>query len=86
MSSGARSLSDVRDTRDGNLLKFEAFRVEMPDQQFTAEVTGQTSQEALHNLAVHYGEDRYRLSPLIARRHAVGQRLSAATTLENADD
>ena len=42
--------------------------------------------EALHNLAVHYGEDRYRLSPLIARRHAVGQRLSAATTPGNPDD
>ncbi len=27
---------------------------------------------ALVNLAAHYGGDRYRLSPLIARRHAVG--------------
>ena len=34
--------------------------------------------QALQNLAAHYGDDRYRLSPLIARRHAVGQRLSAA--------
>ncbi len=32
---------------------------------------------SLHNLAAHYGEDRYRLSPLIARRYAVGQPLSA---------
>jgi 3-hydroxybutyryl-CoA dehydrogenase len=30
---------------------------------------------ALVNLAAHYGEDRYRLSPLIARRHAVGAAL-----------
>jgi 3-hydroxybutyryl-CoA dehydrogenase len=28
--------------------------------------------DVLANLAMHYGEDRYRLSPLIARRHAVG--------------
>ena len=33
--------------------------------------------DVLHNLAAHYGEDRYRISPLIARRHAVGRRLSA---------
>ena len=32
--------------------------------------------EALHNLAAHYGEDRYRLSPLIARRCASEGRLS----------
>ena len=32
--------------------------------------------EALHNLAAHYGEDRYRLSPLIARRCASGGRLT----------
>jgi 3-hydroxybutyryl-CoA dehydrogenase len=31
----------------------------------------------LHHLAQHYGEDRYRLSPLIARRHATGERLAA---------
>jgi len=31
---------------------------------------------ALVNLEAHYGEDRYRLSPLIARRHAVGATLS----------
>jgi 3-hydroxybutyryl-CoA dehydrogenase len=35
--------------------------------------------DVLHNLSLHYGEDRYRLSPLIARRHAAGQRLSAAS-------
>ena len=33
--------------------------------------------DVLHNLALHYGEDRYRLSPLIARRHAAGRRLAA---------
>jgi len=33
--------------------------------------------DVLHHLAAHYGEDRYRISPLIARRHAVGRRLSA---------
>ena len=38
--------------------------------------------DALHNLAVHYGEDRYRLSPLIARRHATGERLSAPVAPE----
>jgi 3-hydroxybutyryl-CoA dehydrogenase len=32
--------------------------------------------DTLHNLAVHYGEDRYRLSPLIARRCASEGRLS----------
>ncbi|HEX6136252.1 MAG TPA: 3-hydroxyacyl-CoA dehydrogenase family protein, partial [Casimicrobiaceae bacterium] len=32
--------------------------------------------DVLHHLAAHYGEDRYRLSPLIARRHAVGARLA----------
>ena len=37
---------------------------------------------ALHHLALHYGEDRYRLSPLIARRHATGERLSAAAETE----
>ena len=30
----------------------------------------------LLNLAAHYGEDRYRLSPLIARRHAVAAPLA----------
>jgi len=30
----------------------------------------------LLNLAAHYGEDRYRLSPLIARRHAAGASLA----------
>ena len=33
--------------------------------------------QALVNLAAHYGEDRYRLSPLIARRHAMGAPLVA---------
>jgi 3-hydroxybutyryl-CoA dehydrogenase len=33
--------------------------------------------DVLHHLAAHYGEDRYRLSPLIARRYATGRRLSA---------
>ena len=32
--------------------------------------------DTLHNLAAHYGEDRYRLSPLIARRCASGGRLT----------
>jgi 3-hydroxybutyryl-CoA dehydrogenase len=32
--------------------------------------------DALVHLAAHYGEDRYRLSPLIARRHAAGAPLS----------
>jgi 3-hydroxybutyryl-CoA dehydrogenase len=32
--------------------------------------------DTLHNLAAHYGEDRYRLSPLIARRCASKGRLS----------
>jgi 3-hydroxybutyryl-CoA dehydrogenase len=32
--------------------------------------------DALLHLAAHYGEDRYRLSPLIARRHASGANLS----------
>jgi 3-hydroxybutyryl-CoA dehydrogenase len=32
--------------------------------------------DVLHNLAAHYGEDRYRLSPLIARRFATGGRLA----------
>jgi 3-hydroxybutyryl-CoA dehydrogenase len=34
--------------------------------------------EVLRNLASHYGEDRYRLAPLIARRHAAGRRLAAS--------
>jgi 3-hydroxybutyryl-CoA dehydrogenase len=34
--------------------------------------------DVLHNLSLHYGEDRYRLSPLIARRHATGRRLATA--------
>ena len=38
--------------------------------------------EVLHHLAVHYGEDRYRISPLITRRHATGERLSAPTATE----
>jgi 3-hydroxybutyryl-CoA dehydrogenase len=33
--------------------------------------------DVLANLSAHYGEDRYRLSPLIARRHAVGAPLSS---------
>jgi len=33
--------------------------------------------DTLQNLSVHYGEDRYRLSPLIARRCASGAKLSA---------
>ena len=33
--------------------------------------------DVLHNLAAHYGEDRYRLAPLIARRYATGERLAA---------
>jgi 3-hydroxybutyryl-CoA dehydrogenase len=36
--------------------------------------------DVLHNLAAHYGEDRYRISPYIARRHAVGQRLSVSSS------
>jgi 3-hydroxybutyryl-CoA dehydrogenase len=32
----------------------------------------------LVNLAAHYGEDRYRLSPLIARRYAAGAPLASA--------
>ena len=32
--------------------------------------------DVLANLALHYGEDRYRLSPLLARRQALGRRLS----------
>jgi 3-hydroxybutyryl-CoA dehydrogenase len=32
--------------------------------------------DVLVNLARHYGEDRYRLSPLIARRHAAGRPLA----------
>ena len=32
--------------------------------------------DVLANLAAHYGEDRYRLSPLIARRHATGAPLA----------
>ena len=35
--------------------------------------------DVLVHLAAHYGEDRYRVSPLIARRHATGGRLAAAT-------
>ncbi len=31
--------------------------------------------DALANLAAHYGEDRYRISPLVARRAATGGRL-----------
>jgi len=34
--------------------------------------------DVLVHLAAHYGEDRYRVSPLIARRHAAGGRLAAA--------
>ena len=33
--------------------------------------------DVLHHLALHYGEDRYRLSPLIARRCASGGKLSS---------
>ena len=32
--------------------------------------------DVMQNLAAHYGHDRYRLSPLIARRHAAGQGLA----------
>ena len=32
--------------------------------------------EVLHHLAAQYGQERYRISPLIARRCAMGQRLS----------
>jgi 3-hydroxybutyryl-CoA dehydrogenase len=35
----------------------------------------ETVRDALANLAAHYGEDRYRISPLIARRAATGGRL-----------
>jgi 3-hydroxybutyryl-CoA dehydrogenase len=35
--------------------------------------------DVLVHLAAHYGEDRYRVSPLIARRHATGGRLALAT-------
>ncbi|MGC1817457.1 MAG: 3-hydroxyacyl-CoA dehydrogenase family protein, partial [Casimicrobiaceae bacterium] len=35
--------------------------------------------EVIANLAAHYGEDRYRLAPLIARRQAGAGRLSAAS-------
>ncbi len=34
-----------------------------------------TIRDALANLAAHYGEDRYRISPLVARRAATGARL-----------
>ena len=36
--------------------------------------------DVLHHLVQHYGEDRYRLSPLIARRHAMGENLAAASS------
>ena len=35
--------------------------------------------DVLVHLATHYGEDRYRVSPLIARRHATGGALGAAS-------
>jgi 3-hydroxybutyryl-CoA dehydrogenase len=34
-----------------------------------------TVRDALANLAAHYGEERYRTSPLVARRAATGTRL-----------
>jgi 3-hydroxybutyryl-CoA dehydrogenase len=34
-----------------------------------------TIRDALANLALHYGEDRYRISPLVARRAATGGKL-----------
>ena len=34
-----------------------------------------TVRDALANLAAHYGEDRYRISPLVARRAATGGRI-----------
>ena len=34
--------------------------------------------DVVQNLAAHYGADRYRLSPFIARRETAGQPLSAA--------
>jgi 3-hydroxybutyryl-CoA dehydrogenase len=41
-----------------------------------ADVIGAVAiREVLANLAVHYGEDRYRISPLIARRAATGGKL-----------
>jgi 3-hydroxybutyryl-CoA dehydrogenase len=36
--------------------------------------------DVLQNLAAHYGEDRYRLSPLIARRYAAGADLTASAS------
>lgn len=44
--------------------------------QWADEVGVARVRNALANLEAHYGEDRYRLSPLIARRHAVGAPLS----------
>lgn len=44
--------------------------------QWADEVGVARVRNALVNLEAHYGEDRYRLSPLIARRHAVGAPLS----------
>jgi 3-hydroxybutyryl-CoA dehydrogenase len=34
-----------------------------------------TVRDVLANLAAHYGEDRYRTSPLVARRAATGGKL-----------
>ena len=41
-----------------------------------ADVIGATAiRDVLANLALHYGEDRYRISPLVARRAATGGKL-----------
>jgi len=39
------------------------------------ELGAEMVRDALSNLAAHYGEDRYRISPLLARRAATGGRL-----------
>jgi 3-hydroxybutyryl-CoA dehydrogenase len=35
--------------------------------------------DVIVHLAAHYGEDRYRVSPLITRRHATGGALAATS-------
>jgi len=68
----------VASTRDVDIAMRKGVNYPRGPLQWADEISVARIRNVLVNLAAHYGEDRYRLSPLIARRHAAGRPLADA--------